>query len=278
MPGVSINHQPQYDPEEAIKNGKLVQKQRARERAIRDAKHRLAAAEELGDKDMQNKAKALIRARQSKMRDFIKENNKGHKTPILTRDYSREKVLGPHGKQTNYINQYRVKELTQLKKKYGSHGFPKTTQEYQRLLYNKNTGQAMHAYVNARKAQEIEPIVDYKYYVNTVNKFRKLTNGLKTRMGTPIAGLSDHSIGRFPGARFDHSHLDKHGNPTRRVGTSVENVINVIKNGKLVEKTSRSEGYSLNGWKVVISKRQGSLGKIVTVKPQKRKKKRKKRD
>lgn len=66
--------------------------------------------------------------------------------------------------------------------------------------------------------------------------------------------------------------MDKHGNPTRRVGTSVENVVDVIKNGKLVEKTSRSEGYSLNGWKVVISKRQGSLGKIVTVKPQKRKK------
>ena len=41
VPGVSVNHQPQYDPEEAIKNGKLVQKQRARERAIRDAKHRL---------------------------------------------------------------------------------------------------------------------------------------------------------------------------------------------------------------------------------------------
>ncbi|WP_407567707.1 phage minor capsid protein [Limosilactobacillus fermentum] len=35
--------------DEAIKNGKLVQQQRARERAIRDAKKRLRVAEQLGD-------------------------------------------------------------------------------------------------------------------------------------------------------------------------------------------------------------------------------------
>lgn len=73
-PGVSENHQPQYDPDEAIKNGKLVQQQRARERAIRDAKKRL-------------------RARQAKLRDFIKETNAGKKNPILVRDYSREKIV-----------------------------------------------------------------------------------------------------------------------------------------------------------------------------------------
>lgn len=92
VPGLSTNHQPQYDPDEAIKNGKLVQAQRARERAIRDAKKRLKAAEELGDEEMINRTKTLIRARQSKMRDFIKDTNAGHKTPILTRDYERERI------------------------------------------------------------------------------------------------------------------------------------------------------------------------------------------
>lgn len=91
-PGLSTNHQPQYDPDEAIKNGKLVQAQRARERAIRDAKKRLKAAEELGDEEMINRTKTLVRARQSKMRDFIKDTNAGHKTPILTRDYDRERI------------------------------------------------------------------------------------------------------------------------------------------------------------------------------------------
>lgn len=93
VPGVSVNHQPQYDPEEAIKNGQIVQQQRARERAIRDAKKRLMAAEELGDEETANKAKTLIRARQAHLREFIDKTNEGRKNPLLVRDYSREKVV-----------------------------------------------------------------------------------------------------------------------------------------------------------------------------------------
>ena len=92
-PGVSENHQPQYDPDEAIANGKLVQQQRARERAIRDAKKRLAVAEQLGDDQMVSRAKTLLRARQTKLRQFISENNAGRDTPLLTRDYTREKIV-----------------------------------------------------------------------------------------------------------------------------------------------------------------------------------------
>lgn len=95
VPGMNTNHQPQYDPKEAIKNGKLVQGQRARERAIRDAKKRLKVAEELGDTEMVSRTKTLIRARQAKLRDYIKETNAGHKQLILTRDYSREKIEYP---------------------------------------------------------------------------------------------------------------------------------------------------------------------------------------
>lgn len=92
-PGVSKNHQPQYDPDEAIANGKLVQQQRARERAIRDAKKRLAVAEQLGDDQMVSHAKTLLRARQAKLRDFIKDTNAGRDTPLLVRDYTREKIV-----------------------------------------------------------------------------------------------------------------------------------------------------------------------------------------
>ena len=92
-PGISENHQPQYDPDEAIENGKLVQQQRARERAIRDAKKRLAVAEQLGDDKMISQTKTLLQARQAKLRDFIKETNAGRDTPLLTRDYAREKIV-----------------------------------------------------------------------------------------------------------------------------------------------------------------------------------------
>lgn len=93
VPGVNENHQPQYDPKEAIKNGKLVQQQRARERAIRDAKRRLKAAEKLDDKKMIDQTKTLLRARQAKLREFIKETNAGKEIPILVRDYDREKII-----------------------------------------------------------------------------------------------------------------------------------------------------------------------------------------
>lgn len=92
-PGASENHQPQYDPDEAIKNGKLVQQQRARERAIRDAKKRLAVAEQLGDDKMISQTKTLLRARQAKLRQFISDTNAGRDTPLLTRDYAREKIV-----------------------------------------------------------------------------------------------------------------------------------------------------------------------------------------
>lgn len=92
-PGVSENHQPQYDPGEAIKNGKLVQQQRARERAIRDAKKRLAVAEQLGDDQMVSQTKTLLSARQTKLRQFISDTNAGKDPPILTRDYAREKIV-----------------------------------------------------------------------------------------------------------------------------------------------------------------------------------------
>lgn len=91
-PGTNTNHQPQYDPKEAIANGKLVQQQRARERSIRDAKRRLEAAKRLDDEEQVNHAKTLIRARQAKLRQFIKSTNEDKGKEILVRDYDREQI------------------------------------------------------------------------------------------------------------------------------------------------------------------------------------------
>lgn len=91
--GVNVNHQPRYDPKEAIKNGNLQQKQRAYERSIRNYKKRLNAAEILGDDETATKIKTLIAGRQKQLREFIKNTNKGTKNgPILVRDYSREQA------------------------------------------------------------------------------------------------------------------------------------------------------------------------------------------
>lgn len=257
VPGVSINHQPQYDPEEAIKNGKLVQQQRARERAIRAAKHRLRAAEELGDVEMVNQAKTLLRARQGKLREFIKDTNAGHKLPILTRDYSREKALGPHDNQVNYINRHRAKELARLKKTYGPHGFPKTPQEYQHLLYNKSTGQAMHAYVQARKQHTIEPVVKYTDYVHAKKRLDKEVVGTTTSTGQVIKSYSDHTFDRIFGVRKDPR-------GKLRIGVSIDEMKEMLHSDKIrhSDKRHTTKYKTKQGYVVVNDK-----GSIITVVP-----------
>lgn len=98
-PEINTNKQPQYDPKEAIKRGNLQQQQRAYERAIRQAKKRLQIATELGDDVTASRTKTLLAARQARLREFIKETNKGQKVPVLARDYAREQVAPNTAKQ-----------------------------------------------------------------------------------------------------------------------------------------------------------------------------------
>ena len=258
-PGVNVNNMPQYNPKEAIRNGNLRQKQRYYERSIRDAKKRLKAAEELGDIDMVNQTKTLLRARQSKLREFIKVTNANSNVPILTRDYNRESVVGTDARHINYINQHRAKELAALKKKYGPHGFPKTAQEYQQLLYNEDTGQAMHAYVNARKQHTVEPVVSYKDYVNAKKQLDQEIVGMTTSTAQVIRSYSDHTFDRIFGVR-----KDPHGK--RRIGVSIHEMKEMFTEGRVKRNDERlsTTFHTVHGYVVVNDK-----GKIVTLVPRK---------
>ena len=258
-PGINVNNMNQYTPKEAIRNGNLRQKQRYYERSIRDAKKRLKAAEELGDIDMVNQTKTLLRARQSKLREFIKVTNANSNVPILTRDYNRESIVGTDARHINYINQHRAKELAALKKKYGPHGFPKTAQEYQQLLYNEDTGQAMHAYVNARKQNTVEPVVSYKDYVNAKKQLDQEIVGMTTSTGQVIRSYSDHTFDRIFGVR-----KDPHGK--RRIGVSIHEMKEMFTEGRVKRNDERlsTTFHTVHGYVVVNDK-----GKIVTLVPRK---------
>ena len=69
-----------------------MQQQRARERSIRDAKRRLEAAKRLDDEEQVSHTKTIIRARQAKLRQFIKDTNEDKGKQILVRDYDREQI------------------------------------------------------------------------------------------------------------------------------------------------------------------------------------------
>ena len=84
--GLMENNQRQYSNEEMERNRELRQKQRYYERQVRKAKRSLMLAEEIGDEETIQKYKQLVRKRQAKVREFVKENN-------LTRRYDKERVI-----------------------------------------------------------------------------------------------------------------------------------------------------------------------------------------
>ena len=84
--GLMVNNQPQYSDEEMEKNRKLSQKQRYYERQVRRAKRSLMLAEEIGHEETIQRYRDLVRTRQAKLREFVKEHN-------LVRRYDKERVI-----------------------------------------------------------------------------------------------------------------------------------------------------------------------------------------
>lgn len=97
--GVNTNHQPQYDPQAAIAKGDIQAKQRGYERAIRQSKKKLAAAQKLGDDVGVSHYKSLISSQQKSLRELVK----GH--DFLHRDYSREQVYSSNITQPKSVTQ-----------------------------------------------------------------------------------------------------------------------------------------------------------------------------
>lgn len=85
--GVSHNYQKQYDPEEAIENENIRQKQRYYERNIRKLKARLSTAKKLDDNQEIVKTKKAIYEYQGKIRSIV------NKYPFLNRNYDNEQLF-----------------------------------------------------------------------------------------------------------------------------------------------------------------------------------------
>ena len=212
---------------------------------------------------MVTKTKSLIAGIQRQLREFIQQVNadSGKEYKILVRDYSREQAYNFTRKHVAYINDYRRKEFNELIKEYGPHGFPKTAQEYQRLLYNKDTGQAVHAYVNARKQHTVEPVVSYKDYINAKEQLDQEIVGMATSTGQVIKSYSDHMFDRIFGVR-----KDPHGK--RRIGVSIDQLKEALQSQRhLSSKQRNTETYITNQARVIVN----TKGNIVTLVPRKEK-------
>jgi hypothetical protein len=257
--GWNTNNQPQYNPEESMRNGQIQQKQRGYERNVRKYKQLLQAAEKLQDTGGIQHYKNLIAGNQKRIRDLVKDHD------FLYRDYRREKVIskaGPDrvGEVRNSINKHR-RQLEALHAEFGRHGLPKTVDEYRQVLYNKRSNQGLHGYISARREGIIEPVYTYRDYQN---KYRELSGrlvGIKTTNGTKITGISNHAVARALGALHDESHGGR-----KRIALSTGDIQKALSNGR-VNITSRSIEYESNKVKVSVS----FEGNIITLTPKRKK-------
>ena len=247
--GVSHNFQKQYDPKEAVEKQKIQQKQRYYERNIRRLKYDLDLARRQNDVSSERKFNQAIRGYQSKLREIVKNND------FLTRQYDREQIGNPRIRSHEVLK----KELAALHKEYGPHGFPKDVQEYKRLLYNKDTGKAMHAYVQARMRHTVEPVVSYKDYIHIKKILDKEIIGIKTAIGQVIRSYSDHTLDRIFGVRIGPD-------GKRRIGVPIDEIKRMLKSGEIERNDKRHTFlYKINTGYLVVN----DNGKIVTVVPRK---------
>lgn len=85
--GVSQPVKQTIDPEQAVKNMKIQQKQRYYERQVRHLKGKKSAALKLNDHDSASRFQAGIRGYQAKLRQIVKDHD------FLTRQYNRERII-----------------------------------------------------------------------------------------------------------------------------------------------------------------------------------------
>lgn len=84
--GVNENHQPQYDPDEAVKNAADQQRQRYLERCIRNDKKLIDLAERLDDSQGMAHYKSQLSNHRQAIRDHVKSHD------FLSRQYNRERI------------------------------------------------------------------------------------------------------------------------------------------------------------------------------------------
>lgn len=136
VPGVSTNNQPQYDPEDAIENGRIEAGRQQLAGRIRNTKKKLMIAEELGAANT-GKYKRQLLEQQAQMREYVQRHN-------LRRNYRLEKVYTPRqnvvdgGYKAILTKADKVRATAQYEKYKSILGdkAPKTLDDYINIKYN----------------------------------------------------------------------------------------------------------------------------------------------
>lgn len=253
IPGVSENHEQQYDPKEAQANMVIQQKQRALERSIRSDKNKLLIAKKLDDTPKITQFQNQISAKQSAIRHLIQGND------FLQRDYAREKVYANEKQINAQKSSFLDDRYKGYVKKFGKHGLPSLSEFKTMMIANNDTAQLFKNYIHARNTRYIEPVADFKLYREVDQQLNDQLDSLVTKNGQSITSHSYHVIDRAIGTRYEQKRKVK------RVGIPISAIKNALINGKVKHDEERNTTmYNTSRVSVRVS---DQTGKIITVIP-----------
>lgn len=253
IPGVTENHETQYDPVQAQANMDTQQKQRALERSIRKDKNKLNVAKELEDEPKIKQFNNQISTKQSALRQLIQNNS------FLNRDYSREKPYVSDQQFKINRENFIVQRYDGYVKKFGKHGLPSFA-EYKSMVNEKGEELGLFKnYMHAREGRFVEPVADFKLYKEVDQELSTKLKGLKASDGLIISGHSYHAIDRVIGTSREET------SGVKRVGVPISEIINALNNGEI--KKDEKRGVTMyNGVRASVRVNH-KTGIVVTVVP-----------
>ncbi len=147
-------------------------------------------------------------------------------------------------------------------KQFGVENPPQTLDIFNKMKYNNSPEyELINNYISSVKKGMLSPLTGYEKYKEYYNRVENEIVGIKTSNGVTITGQSHHFLERVFGTMSDPTHTDSNGNPVKRSGVELEDIIDALKNGKVKvnPKDQTSISFVTNKCSVSINKETGKL-------------------
>lgn len=212
----------------------ISQMQRKYEREIRKLKRRAVAAD-TGMNNAQNdelrqqfsddftEASVKLKEKERQLKEFLKQTN-------MLPDNARTQVLGFGRSVSQKAVTADKKAFAKSMKERGIKNPPKSIAEFEKMMYtNPKEYDIMKSYIKSVDTGMMSPLVGYDKYKEYHERIENEIIGITAADGTIVKSQSKHFLERVFGTISDPSH-----GGYKRSGVELDNVINCIKNGKII--------------------------------------------
>lgn len=145
------------------------------------------------------------------------------------RSYRAKEGSPAHQRSHNLIRDY--KQLQSYREELGRASLPKTLENYQKIVYNKNDKDNLDHYIDARRNGSVSAVVGFSDWHEMDTRLRTAFVGQIAANGVKITAVSKHFVDRVIGTIYQ-----------KRSGVSVKNLQKIIANGQIAEVKTDKKG------------------------------------